>query len=49
VCSAALRPVLAELLHRCGVDVDVFAYHELPPELPLQPSEILTRSLLRVA
>ena len=48
VCSAAMRPVLAELLHRSGVDVEVFAYHELPPELPLQPLEILTPELLAV-
>ncbi|MGR4064940.1 MAG: FHIPEP family type III secretion protein [Vulcanimicrobiaceae bacterium] len=46
VCGAALRPVLAELLQRSGVDVDVYAYHELPPELVLRPVEILSRALL---
>jgi flagellar biosynthesis protein FlhA len=44
VCGAAMRPVLAELLHRSGVDVDVFAYHELPPELRLRPAAVLNRA-----
>jgi flagellar biosynthesis protein FlhA len=41
VCSAALRPQLADLLLRSGIRVDVFAYGELPPELPLEPAEIV--------
>jgi flagellar biosynthesis protein FlhA len=37
LCSAALRPVLAELLLRSGLHLDVLSYAELPPELPLAP------------
>ncbi len=38
LCSAALRPVLADLLLRSGVRVDVLSYAELPTELPLEPA-----------
>ncbi len=38
LCSIALRPVLADLLLRSGVRVDVLSYAELPPELALAPS-----------
>ena len=41
VCTAALRPQLADLLQRSGLRVDVFAYGELPPELPLEPAEMI--------
>jgi flagellar biosynthesis protein FlhA len=37
LCSAALRPVLADLLLRSGIRADVLSYAELPPELPLAP------------
>ena len=38
LCSASLRPVLADLLLRSGVRVDVLSYGELPPELALAPA-----------
>ena len=38
LCSAALRPVLADLLLRSGLRVDVLSYTELPPELALAPA-----------
>ena len=38
LCSAALRPVLADLLLRSGIRVDVLSYAELPPEMPLAPA-----------
>jgi flagellar biosynthesis protein FlhA len=38
LCSAALRPVLADLLLRSGIRADVLSYAELPPELPLAPA-----------
>jgi len=38
LCSAALRPVLADLLLRADIRVDVLSYAELPPELPLAPA-----------
>jgi flagellar biosynthesis protein FlhA len=43
VCSAALRPALADLIARFGVRADVFAYAELPAELELRPAMILER------
>ncbi|HEY9084331.1 MAG TPA: flagellar biosynthesis protein FlhA [Candidatus Tyrphobacter sp.] len=41
VCTAPLRPLLADLLLRSGLRLDVFAYGELPPELRLEPTEIV--------
>ncbi len=41
VCTAALRPLLADLLLRSGLWVEVFAYNELPPELALEPAEVV--------
>ncbi|HEY5341048.1 MAG TPA: flagellar biosynthesis protein FlhA [Candidatus Aquilonibacter sp.] len=41
LCSSALRPVLAELLLRSALYLDVFTYAELPPELPLAPAGML--------
>ena len=43
VCTAALRPALAEFLARFGLRLDVFAYGELPPELELRPALVLDR------
>jgi flagellar biosynthesis protein FlhA len=41
VCTAALRPALADFLLRSGLRVSVFAYGELPTELALAPSEVI--------
>ena len=41
LCSIALRPMLADLLLRWGLHVDVLSYAELPPELPLAPAGIV--------
>ncbi|HEY1681789.1 MAG TPA: flagellar biosynthesis protein FlhA [Candidatus Tumulicola sp.] len=41
VCTAALRPLLADFLLRSGVRVSVFGYGELPPELILEPAAVL--------
>lgn len=41
VCTAALRPVLADLLLRSGLRLNVFAYGELPAELTLQPADVI--------
>jgi len=41
LCTAALRPALAEFLRRFGLRVDVFAYAELPPELDVKPAMLL--------
>lgn len=43
VCTATLRPALAEFLQRFATRIDVFAYGELPPELELAPAMILGR------
>jgi flagellar biosynthesis protein FlhA len=37
VCTSGARPLLADLLLRFGLRVDVLSYAELPPELPLAP------------
>ncbi|HZZ00788.1 MAG TPA: flagellar biosynthesis protein FlhA [Candidatus Baltobacteraceae bacterium] len=41
VCTAALRPLLADFLTRSGMHIDVFSYGELPADLTLVPSEVL--------
>jgi flagellar biosynthesis protein FlhA len=41
VCTAALRPQIADFLHRSGIRVDVLSYGELPPELALEPREMV--------
>jgi flagellar biosynthesis protein FlhA len=46
VCTAALRPLLADFLWRCGMRVGVYAYGELPGELELTPVEILSEPAL---
>ncbi len=45
LCSAALRPVLADLLLRSGIRADVLSYAELPPELPLAPTGMIGEEL----
>ncbi|HVA29515.1 MAG TPA: flagellar biosynthesis protein FlhA, partial [Candidatus Baltobacteraceae bacterium] len=37
LCTAGIRPALADFLLRAALHVDVFSYAELPPELPLHP------------
>ncbi len=41
ICTGPLRPLLADLLLRSGLCIDVFAYGELPAELHIQPAEII--------
>jgi flagellar biosynthesis protein FlhA len=41
VCTAMLRPVLAEFLQRSGVRVSVYAFGELPNGVTLAPSEVI--------
>ncbi|HVS46449.1 MAG TPA: flagellar biosynthesis protein FlhA [Verrucomicrobiae bacterium] len=43
VCTAAMRPLLAEFLSRSGLRIEVFGYHELPSELPLHPAGMVGR------
>ncbi|MEO6835472.1 MAG: flagellar biosynthesis protein FlhA [Candidatus Tumulicola sp.] len=45
VCTAALRPLLADFLLRSGIGVSVYAYGELPGDLELRPAEIIDGSL----
>jgi flagellar biosynthesis protein FlhA len=49
VCTAALRPALADFLQRFGLRLEVFAYGELPPELELRPAMVLERPQRQVA
>ena len=44
ICTAALRPLLADFLRRSGLPVEVFSYAELPPELALRPAEVLPQN-----
>ncbi len=44
VCTAALRPALAEFLRRFGFRLDVYAFGELPPELELAPAMVVARA-----
>ncbi len=41
VCTASLRPVLADFLQRSGIRVSVYAYGELPNEIALAPAEVI--------
>lgn len=41
VCTALLRPVLADFLLRSGIKVSVYAYGEVPSELALAPAEVI--------
>ncbi len=41
VCTTALRPPLADFLRRSGLEVDVYSYAELPPEVELKPSDVM--------
>lgn len=43
VCTALLRPVLADFLLRSGIRVNVYAYGELPAEVALAPREVITQ------
>jgi len=43
VCTAALRPALADLIRRFGVRADVYAFAELPADVELRPAMILER------
>ena len=42
ICTAALRPALADFLLRSGIRVSVYAYGELPNEVTLAPTEVIT-------
>ncbi|MDP9110208.1 MAG: flagellar biosynthesis protein FlhA, partial [Candidatus Eremiobacteraeota bacterium] len=41
VCTAPVRPVLADLAARGGIQADVFSYAELPGEMQLVPVEVV--------
>lgn len=43
VCTAPLRPVLADFLLRSGIRVNVYAYGELPGEIALAPAEVIAQ------
>jgi flagellar biosynthesis protein FlhA len=44
VTSARIRPLLGELVARWGLGVEVFAYPELPREMPLEPLGVIGAS-----
>jgi flagellar biosynthesis protein FlhA len=48
VCTAALRPLLADFLLRSGIGVGAYAYGELPNDLELTPAEIFAEPALAV-
>jgi flagellar biosynthesis protein FlhA len=41
VCTAALRPALADFLIQSGIRLSVYAYSELPDEMAIVPSEVI--------
>jgi flagellar biosynthesis protein FlhA len=43
VCTAALRPVLADFLIRSGIRTEVLAYGELPAEMQLVPAQVVNQ------
>ena len=43
ICTAALRPALADFLLRSGIRVSVYAYGELPNEIALAPTEVIAQ------
>jgi flagellar biosynthesis protein FlhA len=45
ITSARVRPLLGELAARWGVGIEVFAYSELPREMPLEPLGVIGTSL----
>lgn len=48
VCTATLRPLLADFLLRSGVRIPVYAYGELPPELEIRPAEVVQMDAVAV-
>jgi len=46
LCTAALRPLLADFLLRSGIRVGVYAYGELPSDLEVAPAEIVAEAAL---
>ena len=48
LCTAALRPMLADFLLRSGLRVGVYAYGELPSELELRPADVVDQAALAV-
>ncbi len=49
VCTAALRPMLADFVLGSGLRVPVYAYAELPAELEMRPSEVFGEAALAAA
>ena len=45
VTSARIRPLLGELVARWGLSLEVFAYPELPREMPLEPLGVIGANL----
>ena len=43
ICTAALRPALADFLLRSGIRLSVYAYGELPNEIALAPTEVIAQ------
>ena len=41
LCTAGLRPLLADFLLRSGAGVNVFGYSEVPPEIRLLPADVI--------
>jgi hypothetical protein len=48
ICTAQLRPLLADFVIRSGFNIEVFAYADLPSELDIRPAAVIA-SVLRVA
>ncbi|MDP9110677.1 MAG: flagellar biosynthesis protein FlhA, partial [Candidatus Eremiobacteraeota bacterium] len=44
ICTASLRPLLADFLWRSGLRIEVLSYAELPPDLSMRPAGVLPQN-----
>jgi flagellar biosynthesis component FlhA len=41
LCTAAIRPLIADFFGRSGLSIDVYSYAEVPPEIRLLPVGVI--------
>jgi flagellar biosynthesis component FlhA len=45
MCTASVRPLIADFLMRSGLRVNVYSYAEVPPEIRLLPAGVIKEAL----
>jgi flagellar biosynthesis component FlhA len=45
LCTAAIRPLIAEFLDRSGLRLPVYSYAEIPPEMRIVPAAVAAAKL----